>query len=111
MRALCGADNYSAWSPVTTFTTGTEGISNADGVSCTIFPNPATSSTTISVGGVNGKVKIEVVDMNGRTVASETLECNSDCVKTMEVDKLAQGAYFVRISGEQVNMVRKLIVK
>ena len=111
VRALCGADNYSGWSPVTTFTTGTEGISTADGVSCTIFPNPATSSTTITVGGVNGKVKIEVVDMNGRTVASETLECNSDCVKTMEVDKLAQGAYFVRISGEQVNMVRKLIVK
>ena len=111
VRALCGADNYSAWSPVTTFTTGTEGIDLADGVSCTIFPNPATSSTTISVGGVNGKVKIEVVDMNGRTVASETLECNSDCIKTMEVDKLAQGAYFVRISGEQVNMVRKLIVK
>ena len=111
VRALCGADNYSAWTPVTTFTTGTEGIATADGVSCTIFPNPATSSTTISVGGVNGKVKIEVVDMNGRTVASETLECNSDCVKTMEVDKLAQGAYFVRISGEQVNMVRKLVVK
>ena len=111
VRALCGADNYSGWSPVTTFTTGTEGISSADGATCTIFPNPATNSTTISVGGVNGKVKIEVVDMNGRTVATETLECNSDCVKTMEVDKLAQGAYFVRISGEQVNMVRKLIVK
>ena len=111
VRALCGADNYSGWSPVTTFTTGTEGISSADGATCTIFPNPATNSTTITVGGVNGKVKIEVVDMNGRTVASETLECNSDCVKTMEVDKLAQGAYFVRISGEQVNMVRKLIVK
>ena len=111
VRALCGADNYSAWTPVTTFTTGTQGIANADGVSCTISPNPATSSTTISVGGVNGKVKIEVVDMNGRTVASEALECNSDCVKTMEVDKLAQGAYFVRINGEQVNMVRKLIVK
>ena len=111
VRALCGADNYSGWSPVTTFTTGTEGISSADGATCTIFPNPATSSTTITVGGVNGKVKIEVVDMNGRTVASETLECNSDCVKTMEVDKLAQGTYFVRISGEQVNMVRKLIVR
>jgi hypothetical protein len=49
--------------------------------------------------------------MNGRTVASETLECNSDCVKTMEVVRLAQGAYFVRISGEQVNMVRKLVVR
>ena len=111
VRALCGADNYSAWTPVTTFTTGTEGIDLTGGATCTIFPNPASGSTTISVGGVNGKVKIEVVDMNGRTVATETLECNSDCVKTMEVDKLAQGAYFVRISGEQVNMVRKLIVK
>ncbi len=111
VRALCGADNYSPWTPVTTFTTGTQGIDNAEGVTCTIFPNPTSSATTISVSGVNGKVKIEVVDMNGRTVASETLECSSDCRKTMDVDHLAQGAYFVRITGENVNMVKKLIVR
>ena len=111
VRALCGADNYSPWTPVTTFTTGTQGIDNAEGVACTIFPNPTSSATTISVSGVNGKVKIEVVDMNGRTVASETLECSSDCRKTMDVDHLAQGAYFVRITGENVNMVKKLIVR
>ena len=29
----------------------------------------------------------------------------------MEVDKLAQGAYFVRITADDVNMVRKLIVR
>jgi hypothetical protein len=29
----------------------------------------------------------------------------------MEVDGLAQGAYFVRITGETVNMVRKLVVR
>ncbi|MBR5353627.1 MAG: fibronectin type III domain-containing protein [Bacteroidales bacterium] len=111
VRALCGADNYSPWTPVTTFTTGTQGIDNAEGVACTIFPNPTSSATTISVSGVSGKVKIEVVDMNGRTVASETLECSSDCRKTMDVDHLAQGAYFVRITGENVNMVKKLIVR
>ena len=78
---------------------------------CTIYPNPTSGATTVSVSGVNGKVKIEVVDMNGRTVASETLECSSECVKTMDVNNLAQGAYFVRITGDNTNMVKKLIVR
>ena len=82
-----------------------------EGISCSIFPNPATSSTTVSVSGVNGKVRISVVDMNGRTVATETLECSDDCVKTMDIDNLAQGAYFVRITADNVNMVKKLIVR
>ena len=123
VKAVCGTDWLSEnWTGISVTTRESQGIDDVTSASCTIYPNPTSGSTTISVGGVNGKVKIEVVDMNGRTVAvatfgsngkkaSETLECNSDCVKTMEVDKLAQGAYFVRISGEQVNMVRKLIVK
>ncbi|MBR6441037.1 MAG: T9SS type A sorting domain-containing protein, partial [Bacteroidales bacterium] len=60
---------------------------------------------------VNGKVRIAVVDINGRVAASETMECAGDCVKTMNVDNLSQGAYFVRITGEKVNMVKKLIVR
>jgi hypothetical protein len=49
--------------------------------------------------------------MNGREVSSETRECSGDCAKTMDVDGLAQGAYFVRITGENVSMVKKLIVR
>ena len=63
------------------------------------------------MSGVNGKVQIAVVDMNGRAVASELLECSADCTKTLDVEHLAQGAYFVRITGENVNMVKKLIVR
>ena len=63
------------------------------------------------MSGVNGIVRIAVVDMSGRTVATETLECSDDCVKTMEVDNLPQGAYFVRITADNTNMVRKLIVR
>ncbi len=111
VRAICGTDNYSAWSVVSTFTTDALGIDGVQTLSCTIHPNPATSATTISVSGVNGKVKIEVVDINGRAVASETLECDTDCVKTLEVDHLAQGTYFVRITTDGTNMVRKLIVR
>ena len=111
VRALCGTDNYSPWSNVSTFTTQPLGINPADTPVCTIFPNPTSYATTINVSGINGQVKIEVIDMNGHTVTSETLECASDCTKTLHVDHLAQGAYFVRITGQQFNMVKKLIVK
>ena len=60
---------------------------------------------------MNGDVAITVVDMNGRVVMSDSMSCEGDCVKTMEVSGLAQGAYFVRINGENVNMVKKLVVK
>ena len=89
----------------------TQGIGDVATASCLIYPNPTHSATTVSVSGVNGKVKIAIVDMNGRTVVSETLECSSDCEKTMDVDGLAQGAYFVRITSDDLNMVRKLIVR
>ena len=111
VRTDCGDGNYSAYVTANFRTLGGEGIEDVDGISCRIFPNPATSSTTISVTGVNGMVRIAVVDMNGRTVATETLECSADCEKTMEVDKLAQGAYFVRITADNTNMVKKLIVR
>ena len=111
VRTVCGDDNFSAYVSANFRTTGGVGIGDVNTVSCTIYPNPTTSSTTISVSGVNGKVKIEVVDMNGRVVSSDNLECSSDCVKTMDVDNLAQGAYFVRITADSVSMVRKLIVR
>ena len=111
VRGICEQNTYSDWSTVTTFTTGNVSIDEISGVTCTIYPNPATSSTTITVSGVNGKVRIAVVDMCGRTVVTETLECSADCEKTIEVDILAQGAYFVRITADDTNMVRKLIVR
>jgi len=88
------------------------GIDEVNGVAtCTIYPNPAGNAATISVSGANGQLRIAVLDMSGRTVASETLECSGDCEKRMDVENLAQGTYFVRITGEQVNLVKKLIVR
>ena len=110
VRTVCGEDWYSDYVG-TRFTTTAVGIDRVGEASCTIYPNPTTNSTTISVSGVSGKVRIAVVDIKGRTVASELLECSSDCTKTMDVERLAQGAYFVRITGENVSMVKKLIVR
>lgn len=114
VRSLCGLSWASVWSsPETTVTTGDlTGIDDVDQqFRCTIYPNPASSTTTISVSGVEGRVAIEVVDMNGRTVATDTFECAADCEKRMDVSGLAQGTYFVRVATATSNSVRKLIVK
>ena len=92
------------------FTTNDIGISGIEGnADINIYPNPTTGSTTISVSGISGKVTIDIVDMNGRTIKSTVQQIN-DSTK-VNVDGLAQGAYFVRIYGEEINSIRKLIVR
>ena len=110
VRTACGDGQYSTYVS-TSFSTASVGIDDVTAPACTIYPNPTSSATTISVSGISGKVRIAVVDMNGREVVAETLDCAGDCAKTMDVDKLAQGAYFVRITGENANLVKKLIVR
>ncbi|MBQ6067987.1 MAG: T9SS type A sorting domain-containing protein, partial [Bacteroidales bacterium] len=106
----------------TSFTTVSVGIDRVAEAGCTIYPNPTSGATTIRITGITGKVKISVVNMNGRevvvatngsngTLGGEALECSGDCAKSLDVERLAQGAYFVRITGENVSMVRKLIVR
>ena len=51
---------------------------------------------------------VTVVDMNGRETGKWTVV---DGTLTIDVTEMAQGAYFVRIVGEQVNAIRKLIVR
>ena len=109
--AVCETGIESNASTKQTFETDIEGISTADGMNVSIYPNPTTDATTIALSGVNGEVSITIVDMNGRIVKSDSMSCEGDCTKRMEVNGLAQGAYFVRINGEGLNMVKKLVVK
>ena len=112
VRTVCNETNYSAWVKVN-FTTLGIGINTAanDNVSVRIYPNPANTQATISVEGVNGKVEFVVADMNGRMIVTETIDCNGELVKTIDVSNLAKGAYFVHIYNDNINTTRKLIVK
>lgn len=97
-----------------TFHTGNVAISSPyseQGSQITIYPNPASGNTTISVSGAKGTLHVTIVDIDGRTVVSETLLCDGDCLQQLQVAHLAQGTYFVRIYGESLNSIRKLIVK
>ena len=94
------------------FASDNQGIDdvNAD-ATMAIYPNPTSTNATISLAGIEGKVNITIVDMSGRKVVTETVDCAGDCIKTFNVANLAQGAYFVRIESEGFNTVKKLVVK
>ena len=106
VRVYCAEGVASNWSTKVTFETSRVGINDVDGNAISLFPNPA--STTVTLTGIEGAATVTVVDMNGR----ETGKWNVENGKlTIDVSELAQGAYFVRITGEQVNAIRKLIVR
>ena len=108
VRANCGDNNYGGWSAATAFSilVGIDGVE----LNVTIYPNPTDGATTISLNGLSGKVSVEVVDMNGRIVKSDN-NVATDSHYTMHLSGMSQGAYFVRIYGDNVNMVKKLIVR
>ena len=92
------------------FTTaaGSESIADVENGSFVLAPNPASTSVTLSLSGFEGAVKVEMVDMNGRVNGNWTV---TDGQLTIDLNGYAQGAYFVRVTGEQQTAVRKLIVR
>lgn len=104
VRAVCG-DGGNSFAITGTMHTGTLGIADNDALIVAITPNPATNIVTVSAGAMH---QAAIIDLNGRTVTTAPL---TDGSATFDVSSLARGAYFVRITGDQATIVRKLIVR
>lgn len=114
VRTVCDnifVEPYSEWSNTVTFTTLTPdhgSIENADNSMLSLYPNPASTMVTLSVGELMVGSTVSIVDVNGRVVTNFEIRNSKFGI---DLSTLAKGAYFVRIVGEQATAVRKLIVK
>lgn len=88
---------------------GSVGINNADNATIKLQPNPASSSARMTIDGVNGDVNFALIDMNGRVINEKVINANS--VETIDLNGLARGTYFVRITNNHLTKVEKLIVR
>lgn len=70
-----------------------------------IYPNPAKDVVNIVYNG-NEALNLEVTDITGKKVMSQTLK-----TKTIDVSTLNQGLYFVRLYNQQNDFVQKLVVE
>ena len=109
VRAIC-ADGNSDWSSAASFSTTNQGIDDVNAnYSVSLFPNPADELVNLRVEGLSGRLDITVIDMSGRVVLSSVSE--GDANVQLNVSNLAQGTYFVRVSDDNVKVVKKLVVK
>lgn len=86
------------------------GISTNDFGKVSVSPNPAANNVTIALNSKqSGVFNVNIVDLAGKTVYSNSLEANS----TMNVDvaAFAKGVYFVKINNDKTQFVQKLIIK
>ena len=105
---VCAENLVSQWTSADFSTTGV-GINGVefDG-SLSLYPNPASTTVTLSVSEQMVGSTVSIVDVNGRVSGEWRVE-NGEL--TIDVSDMAKGAYFVRITGEETTVVRKLIVE
>lgn len=66
-----------------------------------VFPNPTTNQLTIITQKNSSSIKAELVDLQGKTVLSQSLNDNSNIVNqhTLDVTNLAKGIYILNLSN------------
>ena len=78
-----------------------------------MFPNPAVGSEVqVSTAGFVGMTEVEVFDLQGRKVVSQTLQ-NAQATErtTLDVSSLSNGTYVVRLASQTKSLATKLIVR
>lgn len=88
---------------------GGTGVNSPSNAVVKLQPNPATKSASLTIEGVYGQVEYSLIDINGRTVQSRTIDANA--THRLNLEGLARGSYFVRITNDRFTKVEKLIVK
>lgn len=86
-------------------TTGIEDIRFDDGV--TLFPNPAVSTITVNSGNILFS-KASIYDINGKFVLSTQVKSDNP---EINVENLAPGQYFLKLSGKDKKTAVKKFVK
>lgn len=86
-----------------------DGLNIADNAVVKVQPNPASSVANLTIEGVNGDVNFALIDMNGRVISQKVI--NANATEQINLEGLARGTYFVRITNNNFSKVEKLIVR
>lgn len=78
-----------------------------------IYPNPASGYTEIKFNlNKSAKVSFELYNLLGTIVYNESSQMEAGFVnKTLQLGQLSKGVYLLRISSENGNMTRKLVIE
>ncbi len=77
-----------------------------------MYPNPATAFTYINTTSATvKKVLIEVLDASGRSLKNQTAQLSASSPVRLNIQGLQPGVYLIKITGEGMSGIEKLLVK
>lgn len=76
-----------------------------------VYPNPASNSITVSINKLLvGKIKVGIMDMQGKILLTHQTANNSGLYQTtLDLSELAQGIYFLQIAVDENVSFRKIV--
>jgi hypothetical protein len=78
-----------------------------------VYPNPSTGIVHLTISGLEGrKVDVSVLNVIGSVVYRESLsELNDHYTKTLDLSRLANGLYYVKVEADNASQLCKLVIK
>lgn len=76
-----------------------------------VYPNPNNGSFSLELAGYNGEFDVQLINSLGQVVDMRTLNVNNFHTERYDVETNVDGLYFLRISGENVNEVLRLVLQ
>lgn len=101
-------NSYSGHPDTSGVTTGISNIKNNNTVGFSFYPNPATTSITVSLADNSKPLHLTIMNMYGQTIYSQALNGTKSSNVTIPIDNLATGSYLLDISDEQGHQTKQL---
>jgi hypothetical protein len=89
----------------------TLGLAEASTINMEVFPNPTSDVVNVKFEGKGGDYTVAIVDLAGRTVATQTIAGSGATSVSIPVAGLVTGNYLISVSNETGSYTQKLMVK
>jgi PKD repeat protein len=106
----CGMGEYSEEFVITVM--DPTGISEVDGNTLEIYPNPNTGKFNIILGSTSeANYSLKIVSPIGVDMMNKSFTVNGQYIETVDISALAEGIYYLIIKNDSQTIVEKIIVQ
>ncbi len=86
---------------------GIEDIYNNEGI--VIYPNPTNGTFNLSMNGIKENVNVSILNIQGQVIYSEEINASTYNYR-IDLSAYPKGIYFIKLTNDNINEVRKIIV-
>jgi hypothetical protein len=104
---LCSASG----SIIVTFDACTGIVENNSSVNMSIYPNPTLGNITLTVSGIDEKVKLSILTTHGQVIFNDEFYATYNGInRDLDLSSYPKGIYFIRLSTDNSINVKKVIL-